>query len=293
MKQMIRSLFLALPLAAATALASAPAAAQEEAGEAAAEDEVAPEAAEVAPTSAPFDPSTQPPPPEAAEAKWERWSRRYIDRPRTLPRGVLEAGGYLDLDRYAAGDTSTTTISALAAGGYGVTDQLEVRASYGLTLDEFEAKGPLSVGAAFGLREGSLAIAASGDFTYDLASEIGELGLGARVRYKLTPDLALYSYRQLVMTLVSDAGKPANLRLPIGVGFQLNEALYLFGETELAVLDLKDSETLALFADYIPVTAGAVFTLSSKLEVGGLFYTDLKTDAFDSVFVEVFGRIYL
>jgi hypothetical protein len=77
------------------------------------------------------------------------------------------------------------------------------------------------------------------------------------------------------------------------ISYQLNDALYLFGETELAVLDLKDSETQALFADYIPLTAGAVFTLSNKLEVGGLFFTDLKTDAFDSVFFEVFGRIYL
>lgn len=292
MKQMNRSPLSALPFTAAAlvALWSTSASAQEEASEAAAEDEVA---AEVAPTSAPFDPSTQPLPPEAAEAKWERWSRRYIDRPRTLPKGVIEAGGYLNVDRYAAGDASVTTTGALVAGGYGVSDQLEVRASYGLTLDEFEAKGPLSVGAAFGLREGSLAIAVSGDFSYDLASEIGDLGIGARVRYKLTPDLALYSYRQLVMTLVSDGGKPANLRLPIGVGFQLSEALYLFGETELAVLDLKDSETQALFADYIPLTVGGVFTLSRKLEVGGLFYTDLKTDPFDSVFVEVFGRIYL
>lgn len=236
--------------------------------------------------------------PPAAD-KWARWSQRYIDRPRTLPKGLIEAGGYLDFDRFATvdaqGDSSSTTTTRLfAAAAYGVSDQLEVRLSYGLALDEFEAKGPFSVGVGFGLKEGQLAVAVAGDFVYDLLGEVGEIGVGARARYKVKPNLAIYTQRQLVVTVVSDYDlKPANLRLPVGVGFQLSDQLYLFGETELAVLDLKDSESLTLFADYIPVTAGAVFSLSSKLEVGGLLYTDLKNDAFDTMLIEAFARVYL
>lgn len=308
MKQMIRSLLsaatfvatlgaLALPGSLAS-LAWAQPGSGAPAGPPTSEDELAPDPAATSTPEGPagevpFDPSTQPPPPEANVAKWSRWSRRFIDRPRTLPAGMIEVGGYLDFERVALDGDSLTFTSLLAGGGYGVSDKLEVRASYGLTLDEFEAKGPLAVGAGFGLIEGTLALAASADFVYDLASKDGELGLGARVRGKLTPDLALYTSRQLVMRLVSDAGKPANLRLPLGVGFQLSEPLYLFAETELAVLNLKDSETQALFSDYIPLTLGGVFTLSTRLEVGGLVYTDLKTDAFESLFLEVFGRIYL
>lgn len=240
-----------------------------------------------------------PPPAEAAPAsdKWARWSTRYIDRPRTLPRGLIEAGGYLDFDRYSYtfdGETSSTTYTNLTgAVSYGVSDQLEVRATYTLTLDEFEAKGPFSVGAALGLLEGPLAVALAGDFVYDLNLEYGEIGVGGRARYKVAPNLSIYSQRQLVITVISDAElKPANLRLPVGVGFQLNDQLYLYGETELAVLDLKDSQTLALFADYIPLYAGAVFSLSKKLEVGGQLYTDLKNDAFDTMSIEVLGRAY-
>jgi hypothetical protein len=247
-----------------------------------------------------FDPAGDPAmAPTTDDDKWARWGQRYLDRPRTLPKGVVEAGGYLDLDRVSAvdaqgGSRSTTTTRLYAAAGYGVSDQLEVRLSYGLALDELEAKGPVSAGVGLGLKEGQLALAVAGDFVYDLLGEVGEIGVGARARYKLMPNLALYTQRQLVVTVLSDDDrKPANLRLPVGVGFQLNDQLYLFGETELAVLNLKDSESLTLFADYIPLTVGGVFALSSKLELGGLLYTDLEDDAFDTMLIEAFARIYL
>lgn len=282
------------------------------AGRASAQDEEAPGTAsgDVVPLADPAAPpptaepggeeaAMLPPPAEAAPAsdKWARWSTRYIDRPRTLPKGLIEAGAYLDFDRYSytvdGGTSSTTYTNLTGAVSYGVSDQLEVRATYTLTLDEFEAKGPFSVGAALGLLEGPLAVALAGDFVYDLNLEYGEIGVGARARYKVAPNLSIYSQRQLVITVISDAElKPANLRLPVGVGFQLNDQLYLYGETELAVLDLKDSQTLALFADYIPLYAGAVFSLSKKLEVGGQLYTDLKNDAFDTMSIEVLGRAY-
>ena len=301
-KLMTRNTMLCTALCALLGGAGSASAQQEEGPGAASGDEVPlADPAAPPPTAEPGgeEAAMLPPPAEAAPAsdQWARWSTRYIDRPRTLPRGLIEAGAYLDFDRYsftAGGMTSSTTYTNLTgAVSYGVSDQLEVRATYTLTLDEFEAKGPFSVGAALGLLEGPLAVALAGDFVYDLNLEYGEIGVGARARYKVAPNLSIYSQRQLVITVISDAElKPANLRLPVGVGFQLNDQLYLYGETELAVLDLKDSQTLALFADYIPLYAGAVFSLSKKLEVGGQLYTDLKNDAFDTMSIEVLGRAY-
>lgn len=299
---MIRNMMLCTALCALLGGAGSASAQQEEGPGAASGDEVPlADPAAPPPTAEPGgeEAAMLPPPAEAAPAsdKWARWSTRYIDRPRTLPRGLIEAGAYLDFDRYsftAGGMTSSTTYTNLTgAVSYGVSDQLEVRATYTLTLDEFEAKGPFSIGAALGLLEGPLAVALAGDFVYDLNLEYGEIGVGARARYKVAPNLSIYSQSQLVITVISDAElKPANLRLPVGVGFQLNDQLYLYGETELAVLDLKDSQTLALFADYIPFYAGGVFSLSKKLEVGGQLYTDLKNDAFDTMSIEVLGRAY-
>jgi hypothetical protein len=247
-----------------------------------------------------YDPSASPAASPAAaarpaeEAKWGRWPQRFIDRPRTLPRGMIEAGGYLDFNRAGVADADPVTSTGLfLAGGYGVSDQLELRVSYGFTIDPSEPKGPLGLAVGFGLKEGQLAVAAAADFTYDLLYETADLAVGPRVRYKLTPDLALYSSRHLVITVISDGAQPASLHLPIGVGYQLNKQLYAFAETEIAQIDLKDSVSLLIFDDYIPFTAGGVFALSKKLELGGLISTDLKNDPFDTMLIELFGRVYL
>jgi hypothetical protein len=234
--------------------------------------------------------------PVEATDKWAAWPTRFIDRPRTLPKGMIEAGGYLDISRFnvtAGGMTSTSSSTALtAAGGYGVSDKLEVRASYGISLDPSSGKGPFAVEAGFGFAEGKLAIAGRGDFSYDLGSESGGVGLGASVRYLIKPDLGLYTSRQLVITLISNGAKPATLELPIGAGYQLNDHLYLFGETKIASINLQDSVSRGLFADFIPITVGGVFALSAKIEVGGTFSTDLKNDAFDALQLGGFGRFY-
>jgi hypothetical protein len=238
------------------------------------------------------DPSFQPaqvPPIVTAEGKWATWSLRVIDRPRTLPMGMIEAGGYFDIVKQVSTvgtvTTSTTALGLTAGGGYGVSDKLEVRASYTFSIDPSDAKGPLAIGAGFGFAEGTLAIAGTADFTYDLASKSGGIGVGASVRYKLMPELALYTSRQLVMTLIaeSNASKPSDLRLPIGVAYQFSGGLYAFGETELASINL---------VDYIPVLVGGQLALSPKLEAGAFVTTDLKNSAFDALQMQIFGRAY-
>ncbi|MBK7538750.1 MAG: hypothetical protein IPI49_25965 [Myxococcales bacterium] len=240
--------------------------------------------------------SAQPAPAVAEERAVGSWGTRFIDRPRTLPQGMIEAGGYLDYSRYTetttTGEVTVSSTALTAAAGYGVTSEFELRASYGVSLDPSRGKGPFAVGAGFGFSEGSLAIAADGDFSYDLQSETGGIGLGARVRYKITPALGLYTRRQLVMNLIGDGQKPAELHLPLGAGYQVNDQLYAFAETELAQLNLRHSTTLAIFADYLPLTVGAVYVVSPKLEFGGTLYTDLRNSAFDALSIGGFGRAY-
>lgn len=297
MKQMIR--IAVLCAASAGGLGVAPALAQEEATEEATEDALAEEAAAPQEEPMPATPSAATAiPPAEEDFKWSYWNTRFIDRPRTLPKGMIEAGAYLDFERYTfagdGGEESSDTITRLyIAGGYGLSKELELRVSYGLTLDEFEGKGPLSVGAGFTLKEGQLALAASGDFVYDLGTEVGEIGLGARARYLVNDDLAVYTARQLQFTVIADGTQPAYLRLPVGVAYQFTDKIYGFAETEIASLNLKDTETVVIFADYVPLTAGGVFALSKKLEVGGLLYTDAKNDPFDSMVIGLFGRAYL
>ena len=239
---------------------------------------------------------TPPPPPPVAVAP-ERWGTRFLDRPRTLPAGMFELGGYLDYARYpvtsATGTSLEASTTASAVVGYGLTDQLELRTSYTASLDPANREGPFSIAAALSFSEGDLAIAVGGDFTYDLVSEVGGIGVGARVRYKVTRDLGLYTQRQLVMAVIGDGAKAAELHLPLGAGYQVNDHLYLFAETELAQRNLQHSESLTLLVDYLPLTLGAVFARSSRLEFGGTLYTDLENSALDALELGAFARAYL
>lgn len=300
MKQMIRIAVLCAAGVASGFGGVAPALAQEEAAEEATEDALSEEAAapqeEPMPTNAPSAATAIPPADE--DLKWFYWNTRFIARPRTLPKGMIEAGAYVDFERYTfAGDggaeESDTITRLYLAGGYGLSKELELRVSYGLTLDEFEGKGPLSVGAGFTLKEGQLALAVAGDFVYDLGTEVGEIGIGARARYLVNDDLAVYTARQLQFTVIAEGTQPAYLRFPVGVAYQFTDKIYGFAETEIASLNLKDTETVVIFADYVPLTAGGVFALSKKLEVGGLLYTDAKNDPFESMVIGLFGRVYM
>ncbi len=295
MKQMIRIAALCAAGVAGGLGGVAPALAQEEAAEEATEEATGPQEEPLA-SAAPSAATAIPP--AAEDFKWSSWNTRFIDRPRTLPKGMIEAGAYLDFERDTfvadGGAEESDTITRLyLAGGYGLSKELELRVSYGLTLDEFEGKGPLSVGAGFTLKEGQLALAAAGDFVYDLSTEVGEIGIGARARYLVNDDLAVYTARQLQFTVIADGTQPAYLRFPIGVAYQFTDKIYGFAETEIASLNLKDTETVVIFADYVPLTAGGVFAISKKLEVGGLLYTDAKNDPFDSMVIGLFGRAYL
>lgn len=236
-----------------------------------------------------------PPPPPVASAT--AWGTRYLDRPRTLPGGKVEGGVYLDYARFEETDAMGTQVASATllsvAAGVGITDHLELRAAYELGLDPSSSEGPLSIAAAVGLSEGALAIAVQGDFTYDVPSETGGIGVGARLRVMVRPDLGLYTQRQLVMSVLGQDPLPAELHFPLGAGYQVNEQLYLFAETELGQLDLQHSQSLAPLADYLPLAAGLVFAVSPRLELGGALSTDLVNAPADSLAVGAFSRGYL
>ena len=76
-------------------------------------------------------------------------------RPLTLNAGMLRLQGDLGILRISftepiTGTTSSSTGVGLTIGaGYGVSDQIEVGGSYGLSLKDFEAKGPLTLYGAY------------------------------------------------------------------------------------------------------------------------------------------------
>lgn len=232
---------------------------------------------------------------EAAPAASGRWPRQVIARPLTLPKGLINVGANIPF---------TQKFEVIGLGlnfGYGISDDLEVRATYGLTLKEFEAKGTLGFGAGYkilrGAAGGKLELIARANTGYSLLAELlAPLNLGAQVQYNISDKLAVVSPQAgLRISLEEVAGvRPIDLVLPVGVGYQATPELYAQVDTTLATIEVSDSASAFIFADNIPLTASVVYNLQPALDITASFgFTDLKNNAGDNITAAIGAQYYI
>jgi hypothetical protein len=79
--------------------------------------------------------------------------------------------------------------------------------------------------------------------------------------------------------------------VPIGVGVQPTETVYLQLDTKLVQLPLAESETLVFGRDMTPVALTAVWNIIPALDVQAAIATDLNTAA-DALALLVGARFY-
>lgn len=238
-----------------------------------------------------------------------------IDRPRTTPGGQITVGADLFI-HLAPGDLGlalgdpTGFIPAAGDGlaaKYGVNDKLEVGVSYGFALKEFEAKGDLGVHAAYSiLGDGNLTVAATARLGYNLLLEgIDPLRVGAEVQFKLSDKLAVYSGGNQIQIGIAEKEivqgpvtvtitDPSFIALPVGVGFQVNEKIFAHVDTNVAVIEIKDSETGFIFADFLPLDVGAYFSPSNTMDLhAGVGFGDLVADGDKEIHATVGARLHM
>ncbi len=215
-----------------------------------------------------------------------------IMRPMTTPASQITVGGSLGI--LIAPDPIGTAMGLALGGSYGVSEKIEVGASYGFSLKEFEAKGNLNIEGAFNIMEGNLGVAANLTAGYSIVGEaINPLGLGARVRFRLNDKLAIQSPGSQLQIALDGDPKPITLGLPVGVAYQASPQLHAFLYTELANLSISNSSTVIFGADYVPVTVGAFFSPSNTLDVGAsIGWFDL-VDASDFINISLVGRLHM
>ncbi len=232
---------------------------------------------------------------EASSEAAGRWPRQVIARPLTLPKGLINVGANIPF---------TQKFEVIGLGlnfGYGISDDLEVRATYGLTLKEFEAKGTLGFGAGYkilrGAAGGKLELIARADTGYNLLAELlAPLNLGAQVQYNISDKLAVVSPQAgLRISLEEVAGvRPIDLVVPVGVGYQATPELYAQVDTTLATIEVSDSASAFIFADNIPLTASVVYNLQPALDITASFgFTDLKNNAGDNIVAAIGAQYYM
>ena len=226
-----------------------------------------------------------------------RYPRAVIARPLTLPANLAVLGA----DASANHDFSTMGGAPIV--GYGITDDLEVQVPYAFATKELELKGSLNVDVGYKLLRGAVdgkleAIARVRGGYNLLGSAATPLMVGVHVQYNITDTLAVISgtpgSQQLRISLAKDAemARPIDLSLPIGVGYQATNELYLQLDTRLVQLDLSDSANVVIGADATPVALTVVYNALPALDVQAVLATDLSNTPGDALTFLVGARYY-
>jgi hypothetical protein len=215
------------------------------------------------------------------EAPAPRYPRSVIARPLTLPKNVAMIGA----DTLANKDFSAMLAAPIV--GFGITDKLEVLVPYTFATRELEAKGSLGVDVGYAVLRGALdgkfeAIARIRGGYDTLASDALPLQIGLHAQYNITPKIAVISgvpgAQQLSIALAenADMATPVTFGLPIGVGVQPTDELYLQVDTKLATFNISDSANTFIGADSTPAALTAVYNVINALDIQAAIGTDLN-----------------
>jgi hypothetical protein len=241
------------------------------------------------------------------------------DRPWTLGAGKLELHGALPISG-AGGDTA-----ALLGGGvaYGASDAVQIGADYAFQLaPDVDAAGFFAGHVLFKLhhdKQMSAALGGSIFLSRALADEnVLLFGVGLALRFRLTPQVSLYTDTNVCGGCIniagpvmgqgliahvggSNGGDGATLvgfTVPVGLAFQATPQVYLYGATVLGAAfrvssgGSSSSDSAFLFNDVIPIIAGVWYTASKQLEIGASITDDLKNSS-DNYFFELRARMFL
>ncbi len=216
--------------------------------------------------AAPAGPDLVAPAPE--DAATARYPQDAIDRPLTLPGGVVQVG--LDVGTFTSAAMDPAAMRVLA--GVGITDDLEINCgAYSFPTDD-AGKGSLDANLGYkilrGAAGGKLEVIARAQAGYSLESEAANpLLLGVQVQYNVTPKIAIITPgQQLSIGLAGDT-KPVALGLPLSLGVQVRRKLFAQLDTTLASVAIKDSTTSWLFADSTPIALTAFYTPAASIDV--------------------------
>jgi hypothetical protein len=230
------------------------------------------------------------------------------DRPYTLGAGKLELHGALPISG-VTGDTSALLGVGVA---YGATDSIQIGGDYAFQLaPDVEAAGFFAGHVLIKVAHDAKMSAAVGGSIFLSRALTDEnvflFGVGVALRLRLTPQLSLYTDTNVCGGCINIAGPVmgqgliatgfgdtlAGFTIPVGASFQATPQLYLYGSTVIgAVLVSPETDSVLLFRDVIPIVAGAWYSASKQLEIGGAITSDLK-DAGNNYFFELRARMFL
>jgi hypothetical protein len=236
-----------------------------------------------------------------------RWSRSVIDRPLTLPKGLISAG--LDIVNSTSSFFDPALIGIVA--GYGVSDDLEISPIQYAFSTKDAGKGDLTAGAGYkllrGAAGGKLEVIGRAAINYDLAFKGLDLALGAQAQYNVTPKIAVYTpggqLRQgiiasetIVAGMTIKGDNVTSLTLPIGVGFQATPELWVQADTNLGNIKIANGPDSAFIfsKNNTPLNIIGTYSVMPALDVNAGVGLNVTADKVgDSLTVLVGARYYV
>jgi hypothetical protein len=200
-----------------------------------------------------------------------------IDRPRTMPAGEYEVFDELarllmtTVNPSDPGDRVTRRTTSLAIGGAaGITDELDVRIAVPIELRPALSMDQLvSFGAGYTIVRGDAVTAAvrvDGGIEQG-GAPISPIQIGIDVQWRIAARVALFADERQLTIGVSGDTRPVRLALPLGVGVQASDRLYLALETRLARFGLHDSGTSYVLVDATPLSGSVYLTCARTVDV--------------------------
>jgi len=224
----------------------------------------------------------------------------------TLPEGGIGLAATVNTAVRNVPHTRSESLSL--AGAFGITDDITVGLSYAFELhdplgwfpDNGRWKGPLLAHGELKLLAGPRVFVTVGaDIVHHFENSTDRaIHLGAAASLRLSPMISLFTGelvpngpagQQLAIQLAADA--PITLAFPAGVVVRPEVPLYAYVETTLAQLAIAHASSALIFADFIPVEAGAFYRARTDLDIGATFQDDLE-HAGDAYTVGITARYY-
>lgn len=228
---------------------------------------------------------------KAPEAPATSWPVEIINRPLTLPKGAWSAG----LGVSANNDFSAVGVDATGLWGlsYGISDALSVGIGYGLSVEpSSDGKGPMAFNVGYTYFSGDkLSLTATGSTGYDFASEsMSGLSLGTYVWYNITPVITLISPGGQLSVGLEDPNE-ISFSMPVSIGYQATKNVFATFDTNLLPnVGVKDSDTMVIGADTLPVGVTGYYSPSNQIDIGLSVSTDAKNSPGDNL---AFGLLLL
>lgn len=207
----------------------------------------------------------------------ESYPSALIDRPLTLPAGMIEVRPslqYLNLTITDPLSGASASFSATGLGvgvGYGITDKIEAGLSTGLGIDPdvewSESIGLYGAFSAIDTAKMDIAPSVSTELDFaDGADVLSAISIGAGFRYLVSDKLFVRAGNNLLnLVIAPDAGLQLNVNG--GIGFQATPELAI--AADLNMISLKvfgDAVGDSTFFDPFGLTLTGLYAISNKLD---------------------------